>query len=134
MIRDFNLIIKNFDGRPNFRTVMKYDENGLPATQDGKHLFSHYEPMTLRTYALDAISQRTSEDAAMTVAQAQQRAKLHDKLTFSTDGKVDITLEEGKMILDCLLAVGRDPIVVARMKDLFETDPVSATVSAISKV
>lgn len=130
MKRNFNVVVKNYDGRPNFRAIMRYDETtGLPMlAKDGRQEFSHHEPMTLRTYAIDALSPRLEGDQNMTVTQARDRTKLLDKLVFSVDGVVELDTTEGPMILDCMLRQGREPYIVARMATLIETDPAPAAI------
>jgi hypothetical protein len=125
MKRDFNQVMLNFDQRPYIRPMGKFDAEGLPVTKDGQPEFSHYEKMTLRTFALEALAGRWKGDENMTVDESTRRARLYDKLCFTTDGVVDIDNAEAQMLLDCLLKQGRDPIVVARMKHLLDSDPKS---------
>lgn len=127
MKRNFDVQVKNYDGRINVRAIFEYDAAGLPVVDaNGQPKFSHHEPMTLRLYALDALAGRWRGEENLTIEDAHKRMKLYDKLAFSTDGEVDIDGKEGQMILDCLVKQGRDPIVIGRMKDLIDTDPPNA--------
>lgn len=124
MKRNFDAVVRAFDGRPHVKQVFAFDpKTGMPVIENGAHKFSHHEPMTLRLYALDALAGRWRGEESMTVEEAHQRMKLHDKLAFAKDGVVEIDGKEGQMILDCLLKQGREPIVVGRMKELIDTDP-----------
>jgi hypothetical protein len=127
--RNFEVKVKNHEGRPHVRAVFKYDEeSGMPLMDDkGNHSFSHHEPMTLRLYALNALSGRWKGDDNLSVADAHTRMKLHDRIAFAPDGVVELEGKDGQLILDCLIKQGCDPIVVGRMKDMLDTDPSAET-------
>lgn len=124
MKRNFNVQVKDHDGRLHVRPVMKFDgETGMPVMDGDKQVFSHFEPLTLKLYALDALAGRWRGEENMSNDEMWKRMKLHDKLAFSIDEPVEITSDEGKMILDALNKQGRTPIVIGRMKELIDTDP-----------
>lgn len=127
MKRNFNVIVRDFDGHPFVRPVMQYaHDTGMPIMENGAHAFSHHEPMTLRLYALDALAGRWRGEEGLTNDDLWKRMKLHDKLAFAGNEPVEITSDEGKMVLDALNKQGRSPIVIGRMKDLIDTDPAPA--------
>lgn len=132
MLRDFNTPVLTYDGRPTHRPIVVYDSHGLPVMKDGQPILDRYEIMTLKVYALDALSGRWQADRDLTVEQARERTNLVDKLIASKDGKVEISVKEGQLILDCLRNQGRDPIVIARMANMLDTDPI-ASVTSIAK-
>lgn len=122
MKKNFEVFVKNSDGRPHVRAVNKYQADGLPVVENGNVVFDKFIPMTLRQYAMDALATRTEADKGLSLEDGWKRMKLHDKLCFS-DGEVDIKTEEAKMILDALNNAGQPPLVVGRMKDLLDNDP-----------
>lgn len=135
MKRDFNVVVKDYEGRPFVRHVFEYDEKGMPVTEKegpmkGQQKFKCFEPLTLRLYALEAVGGRWRGEDNMTVEQAKKRLALYDKLTFSPDGVVDVSNDEVTMINECLLKQGRDPIVIGRMAIMLETDPKPADAPA----
>lgn len=124
MKRNFEVVVTHHDGRPHVRQVFKYEEKtGLPVLKDGAHEFDKFMPMTLRQYAIDALAGRWKGEENMSRDDAWKRMKLHDKIAFNTDGAVELTADEGKMILDALDHMQASPIVIGRMKDLIDTDP-----------
>lgn len=135
MKRNFDVQVRDYDGHPFVRQVFEYDEKGMPVIEKdgptkGQHKSKGFEPLTLRLYALEAIGGRWRGEDGMTVEQAKKRLVLYDKLTFTTDGVVDLTSEEATMINECLLKQGRDPIVIGRMAIMLETDPKPADAPA----
>ena len=122
MKRNFDVVVTDYDKRPRVRQVFKYDEDGLMVIENGQPQHSHFEKMTLRLYALDALATK-HQNETISIPDAVKRAALHDKICFSTDGVVDITTEEATMILACLEKQGRDAIVLARMHKMLNDDP-----------
>lgn len=123
MKRNFNVVVKNSDGRPHVRALSKYDEDGMPVIENGQPAFDKYEPMTLRQYALDALAGRWKGEENMSNEDMWKRMKLHDRISFANKDDVELTSDEGKTIVDALNHQGSTVLVVGRMKDLFETDP-----------
>lgn len=124
MKRNFKTVVQNFDGQPCVRPVFKFDETGMPVTEKtGQQVFDHYEPMTYRTYALDALSGRWRGEENMAIDDIMKRGKLIEKLTMSMDGVVEIDADESKMIVDCLIKQGRDVFIIAKMKAMLDKDP-----------
>lgn len=125
MKRNFNEAVKNYDGRPTVRVVVQYDQvTGLPVVdENGNQKFSHYEPMTLRLYAMDAVAGRWRGEENLSIEDMSKRTALLDKLIAADNEAADITTEEGQMILECLRKQGREPYIIGRMKKLLDTDP-----------
>lgn len=124
MKRNFNAAVKDFDGNPHVRPMYKHDEKGMPVVNErNERVFSHFAPITLRTYAIEALGGRWKGEESLSNDEMWKRMKLCDRLTFAGDGDTEITLEEGKLILDCLNKQMATPIVIGRMKDLIENDP-----------
>lgn len=125
MKRNFNVVVKDHEGHPHVRRVFKYDDKGMPVLEkvngEERHTFDHFEPMTLRSYALDALAGRWRGEEGMSNEDLWKRMKLHDKLAFGDE--VDIKAEEGQMILDAMNKQGLSALVIGRMKDLLDTDP-----------
>ena len=135
MKRNFNVVVKDSDGRPHVRSVMKFDDKGLPvlekdAAGNMKQAFSHFEEMTLRTYAVDCLAGRWKGEEDMTPKQAVERMKLHDKLVFAPDGVVDLTQDEANILMKAMECQRGSPIVLARMQILIDTDPPAVQASA----
>jgi len=122
MRRDFSAEVLGADGRPYVRPVVKYDAAGVPVHKDGQPEFSHYEKMTLRSFALEALSGRWKGEENMTIEDSSKRIKLYDKLCFSKDSVIDLDAAECTLIVECLNKQGRDPLVIYRMKAMLDTD------------
>lgn len=125
MKRNFNVVQKDADGMAFVRARQKYDkDSGMPVYDEkGAIAFSHYEPMTLRLYALDALASRWKNEESMDSVTSEKRARLHDKLCFAPEGIVDLKTEDSTMILDAMKAQGVAHLIVGRMKMMLETDP-----------
>jgi hypothetical protein len=125
MKRNFNVPVLDFEGRAHVRTVNKIDEKGvLKLDEKNQAVFSHFEPMTLRTYAMDALAGRWRGEDHMSVKDAVERMRIYDKLAAAQDGEVDISSEEGKLIVETALRKGDSAMVIARLQMLIDTDPV----------
>jgi hypothetical protein len=125
MKRNFNVPVLDFEGRAHVRTVNKIDEKGvLKLDEKNQAVFSHFEPMTLRTYAMDALAGRWRGEDQMSVKDAVERMRIYDKLAAAQDGEVDISSEEGKLIVETALRKGDSAMVIARLQMLIDTDPV----------
>jgi hypothetical protein len=122
MKRNFNIGVNNYDGFPLVRIVYKHDAAGIPVIENGGQVFDHHEPMTLRLFALEALSRRLPGDENLPIDEAVARMKLHDKIA-AADGAVEIDIKEAELVLSCLNRQGRDPLVIARMKHVLDTDP-----------
>lgn len=119
MKRNLNVVHKNHEGRPIVRPVYKFDESDMPImTKTGTQEIAGYEPVTMRLLAINAVGGRWRGDESMTIAQAKARTVLYDKLV--ADGDVELDDEEPKMILDCMLRQGLDPVSVGRMAALLD--------------
>lgn len=123
MKRNFEVIVKDHEGRAHIRRMDKYDESGMPMIENGAPVFDKFVPMTLRQYALDALAGRWKGEENISHEESWKRMKLHDKLAFSLDGEVELNGEEGKMILDAMNHSMKPPVVIGRMKNLLDTDP-----------
>lgn len=128
MKRNFDVQVKDYEGRPFVRPTYEYTEEGLPVLETegqmkGMQKFKKHEPLTLRTYALDALAGRWRGEDSLTIKQMTERIKLYDKIAFSKDGVVDIDNDESQMILDCLNKQGREPLIIARMSAMLNSDP-----------
>lgn len=122
MKRNFNVVVKDYDGRPHVRPIFKYQpETGLPVIKNGEHEFSHHEPMTLRTYALDALGGRWPKDE-ITGVDGAARMRVYHKLLMS-DGNIEMTNEDGATIITALTNQGRSFVVIDAMQTLINTDP-----------
>ena len=96
----------------------------MPVVNDkGEQVFSHLEPMTLRAYAVEALGGRFKGEESVSNDELWKRMKLCDRLTFAGDAECEITVDEGKLILDCLNKAGQTPLVIGRMKDIIDADP-----------
>lgn len=126
MKRNFNIVVRDFEGTPHVRAVMKYDEKtGMPVTENGRHAFSHHVPMTLATYAMDALAGRWRGEESLSNDEMWKRMKLHDKIAtgVTTGEAIEITGDEGKALLEALNHKGESALVIGRIKDLLDTDP-----------
>ena len=121
MKRDFSAVMKDYDGRARFRPIFLYDEAGSPVVKDGQQEIERFEKLTLRVYALDALAAWWPGEER-TIPNATRRAGLYDKLCFSTDGMIDLTTDEAAHLLGALEKQGRDPIVLAAMKKMLDSD------------
>lgn len=127
MRRNFKVEVKDTTGRPYVRQVFKFDDKGMPVLETdaaGKqvHVFSHFEPMTLTQYAIDALEGRWRGDEDMNAKQAVERIKLRDRIALSS-GECEISREEANMLIKALERQGVAPAVLAAMSNLIETDP-----------
>jgi hypothetical protein len=128
--RDFSAVVKDMDGKPHVRAVMKYDgTTGMPimVTRNGQlvHDFDRHEPMTLRTYAMDALAGRWPMDPPnIERGVLTHRVRLYDKLCFAPDAKaVELETHDLPVILDALYAQGVSALVYARIDAMLGTDP-----------
>ncbi len=127
MKRNFDEVVKDYDGHAKVRVMNKYDDAGMPVHKDGAPEFSHYQPMTLRLYALDALHGRWRGEEGLDHKESRKRMDLADRIAFSTDGEVELTTDDTVMILTALKNQGREHLVVGRMTKLFDTDPAPTT-------
>lgn len=129
MKRNFDVVVKDFDGRPCIRAVFKYHEDtGLPVMEDGpggtkRQVFSHHQPMTLRLYALEALHGRWKGEEGLDHKESRKRMDLADKIAFSEDGVVELDNDEAQMILAALKHQGREHLVMGRMEKMLNSDP-----------
>ncbi len=131
MKRNFNIQVKDFDGTLHVRPKYKYDEKGLPLLDDKKaNVFSHFEPMTLRTYAIDSLGARLKGEESVSNDELYKRMKLCDRLVFAGDAECEISSDEGRTILDCMNKANFSPLIIGRTKDLIDTDPEPKEVAA----
>ena len=128
MKRDFNVVVKDFEGRPHVRPLYRYDDAGMPLMEGGRQVFDRHVPMTLATYALDALAGRWRGEESLSNEDMWKRMKLHDKIATAVamPGPIELTSDEGKILMDALNHQGAAALVIGRMKDLLDTDPAPA--------
>lgn len=130
MKRNFNVPVVGSDGVTHARVVFAYEPNGMPVMELDKasgrkvQAIDHYEPMTLKVYALDALAGRWRGEEDLGNDVLFQRGKLHDKICFGEkDGEVELVAADVALILDALNHQGQSALVITRMKAMLETDP-----------
>jgi hypothetical protein len=122
MKRNFEVPVLDFDGRPHVRAMFKFDEKGMPVMKNGLQEFDRHVPMTLRTYALEALGGRWQKDVELGV-DGNARMKLYNKILMSLDGTVDLEANEPGLILQALEHQGRAFVVVDAMSKMLAADP-----------
>lgn len=121
MKRNFEVPVKDYDGRPHLRALLKYDAAGAPVMlPNGNQEIEKYVPATLRTYALDALAGRWPGEEKIDGA---ERMRLYHKICFSKDGVVDVEPAEVGHLLQALTNQGRSFLVIDAMQTLLNTDP-----------
>lgn len=130
MKRDFSTIVRDMDGRPHVRAVMKYnDTTGMPimVMRDGAltHEFDHHAALTHRTYVMDALAGRWPMDPPnIERSVLSHRGRLYNKLCFATDVKaIELEPADLPVILDALYAQGVSSIVYAEIEAMLGRDP-----------
>jgi hypothetical protein len=123
MKRNFNHPVVDFDGRPHSRAVMQYDERGLPVIKDGVHQVDHWEVVTLRFYALDALGGRWPGEERI---DGTDRMRVYHKICYATDGLVDLDASDPGIIIAALTNQGRSFVVVDAMQKMLAADPTLA--------
>ena len=125
MKRNFNVVVKGMDGTAHVERVDQHDEYGVVlADKDGNPVFDKYVPVTLRKVAINALAARYRGEEMISGDDLVKRMRLADKLLYAGDQEINITADEGKMILDTLIKMGASALIFTRMKDLIDTDPV----------
>lgn len=130
MKRDFSTIVKDMDGKPHVRPVMKYHATtGMPimVVRDGvpEHDFDHHEAMTHRTYVMNALAGRWPLDPPnIERSVLTHRGRLYDKLCFAPDLKaIELEPADLPVILDALYAQGVSSLVYAQIEGMLGRDP-----------
>jgi hypothetical protein len=120
--RNFEVAVKDYDGNVHSRALYKFDEKGMPVMKNGVQEFDRHVPMTLRTYALDALGGRWQKDLEMGV-DGGARMRLYHKICMSPDGWVELEAQEPGLILQALEHQGRAFVVVDAMAKMLAEDP-----------
>lgn len=122
MKRNFDVPVLDYDGRPHVRPMFKFDEAGMPVMKNGVQEFDKHVPMTLRTYALDALGGRWPKDVELGV-DGGARMRCYNKICYSPGGAVELDAHEPGLILQALEHQGRGFVVVDAMQKMLSTDP-----------
>jgi hypothetical protein len=126
--RNFDQVMKDPDGKPHVKKVFKTDERGLPVLDGKVQEFSHFEPMTLRDYALDAVSGRWPGEDKAPWTEVKKRGEVIDKLMLTPHGEdIELDSTQVQIIKDALERQGVSFYVMYRIGTMLDTDPAAQT-------
>ena len=135
MKRNFNVILMGFDGTAHVHREDEHDEFGVvKADEFGNPKFKRYAPMTIRKYCIDALTARFKGEEDIKGEELLKRGRLAERLVFAGDLPVEISSEEGNIILECIRKAGASALVYMRVKDLIDNDPPKVEAAPVAPV
>lgn len=121
MKRDFNAIVRGFDGAPQVEATYQVDDRGVYKTDEkGTLLFKSMEPVTLKKALFNLIGAPQKSDTSG--AEQLARYRIATKIAEAGEGLTEITTEEGAVLL-AVAETARNPLIYGLTKKVLDTDP-----------
>lgn len=125
MKRNFNAIVRNFDGSPVEVPVFKVDPaTGLHVVDErGAQVFERVEPLRLKKPIFELLGARMRGEEAISGAELLARYQLAMKIAAAGEGATELSQEDVKVLVG-VLEKGAAPALYGQVKVLLDTDPV----------
>lgn len=122
MKRDFNIVVRNFDGSVIENPVYETESNGVHRIKDGQMQLRCIEPVKLKKFLFDLLGGRLKGDDNITGADLMARYAVANKIAVAGDGLTEIDDEDVKA-LTAVLDKGASPLIYGMTKALLNKDP-----------
>jgi hypothetical protein len=121
--RDFNVVVKNFDGSVIETQVLKTDRNGVHTVDEkGNMQFDRLEPVLLKKFLFDLLGGRMRGDDNISGAELMARYEVAGKIAAAGSGMTDLTDDDMRTITT-VLEKGASPLIYGMTKKILSTDP-----------